>query len=134
MFKMQVSRKNQQGISLTGLIFVLVIVGLIGVFGMRTVPSVLEYRAIVKSIAVAKAAGGTVQEMRTVFDRNADVGYITSVAGRDLVFSRDNGQVDISFAYEKRLPIAGNVSLVIDYSGTTDPSGKVAEAPEPAKN
>jgi type II secretory pathway pseudopilin PulG len=134
MFKMQVSRKNQQGISLTGLIFVLVIVGLIGVFGMRTVPSVLEYRAIVKSIAVAKAAGGTVQEMRTVFDRNADVGYITSVAGRDLVFSRDNGQVDISFAYEKRLPIAGNVSLVIDYAGTTDPSGKVAEAPEPAKN
>lgn len=131
---MQVSRKRQQGISLSGLIFVLVVVGLIGVFGMRTVPSVLEYRAVVRAIGVAKATGGSVQEMRTSFDRNADVAYITSVAGRDLIFTRDNGQVDISFAYEKRLPIAGNVSLVIDYSGTTNPSGIVAEAPEPAKN
>lgn len=130
---MQVSRKKQQGISLSGLIFVLVVLGLVGVFGMRTVPSVLEYRAVVRSIAVAKATGGTVQEMRTSFDKNADVAYITSIAGHDLVFSRDTGQTEISFAYEKRLPIAGNVSLVIDYSGTTDPSGKVAEAPEPAK-
>ena len=130
---MQVSRKSQQGISLSGLIFVLVVLGLVGVFLMRTVPSVLEYRAVIRSIGVAKASGGTVQEMRTSFDKNADVAYITSVAGRDLIFTRDNGQVDISFAYEKRLPIAGNVSLVIDYTGTTDPSGKVAEAPEPAK-
>ena len=131
---MQVSRKRQQGISLSGLIFVLVVVGLIGVFGMRTVPSVLEYKAVVRAIGVAKATGGSVQEMRTSFDKNADVAYITSVAGRDLIFTRDNGQVDISFAYEKRLPIAGNVSLVIDYSGTTNSSGIVAAAPEQAKN
>ena len=131
---MQVSRKRQQGISLSGLIFVLAVVGLIGVFCMRTVPSVLEYRAVVRAIGVAKASGGTVNEMRTSFDKNADVTYITSISGRDLVFSRDTGKVEISFAYEKRLPMVANVSLVIDYSGTTDPSGKVAEAPEPAKN
>ena len=126
---MQVSRKKQQGISLSGLIFLAVIVGLIGVFGMRTVPSFLEYRAIQKSIVVAKSTGGSVAEMRTSFDKNADVTYITSITGRDLIFSRETGQVEISFAYEKRLPIAGNVSLVIDYSGTTDPSGVVASAP-----
>jgi len=126
---MQVSRKSQRGISLSGLIFVLAILGAIGVFGMRTVPSYLEYKAINKSIAMAKANGGSIQEMRTTFDKNADVGYITTIAGRDLVFSRDSGQMEISFAYEKRLPIAGNVSLVIDYSGTTDPSGVVAEPP-----
>jgi type II secretory pathway pseudopilin PulG len=129
MFKMQVTRKSQRGISLTGLIFVVAIVGLVGVFGMRIVPTFLEYKAIKNSIGVAKASGGSVQEMRTSFDRNADVAYIASIAGRDLQFNRDNGVVEISFAYEKRLPIAGNVSLVIDYSGTTDPSGVV---PEPA--
>jgi hypothetical protein len=129
MFKMQVTRKSQRGISLTGLIFVVAIVGLVGVFGMRIVPTFLEYKAIKNSIGVAKASGGSVQEMRTSFDRNADVAYITSIAGRDLQFNRDNGVVEISFAYEKRLPIAGNVSLVIDYSGTTDPSGVVPEPP-----
>ena len=126
---MQVFRNSQRGVSLSGLIFVVAIVGVIAVFGMRTVPSYLEYKAIKNSIAIAKATNGSVQEMRTSFDRNADVAYITTVAGRDLVFTRDNGQVEISFAYEKRLPIAGPVSLVIDYSGTTDPSGIVAEAP-----
>jgi type II secretory pathway pseudopilin PulG len=126
---MQVTRKSQRGISLTGLIFVVAIVGLVGVFGMRIVPTFLEYKAIKNSIGVAKASGGSVQEMRTSFDRNADVAYITSIAGRDLQFNRDNGVVEISFAYEKRLPIAGNVSLVIDYSGTTDPSGVVPEPP-----
>jgi len=124
---MQVTRKSQRGISLTGLIFVIAIVGVIVVFGMRTVPSYLEYKAIKNSIAVAKASGSTVQEMRTSFDKNADVSYITTVSSRDLIFSRETGQLEISFAYEKRLPIAGNVSLVIDYSGTTDPSGVVAE-------
>jgi hypothetical protein len=96
---------------------------------MRVVPSYTEYRAIKNSIVVAKATGGTIAEMRTSFDKNADVSYITTISGRDLVFSKDTGQTEISFAYEKRLPIAGNVSLVIDYAGTTDPSGVVAEAP-----
>ncbi len=127
---MRVFRNSQRGISLSGLIFVVAIVGVIAVFGMRTVPSYLEYKAIKNSIALAKATGGSVQEMRTSFDKNADVAYITTVAGRDLVFTRDSGQVEISFAYEKRLPIAGNVSLIIDYSGTTDPSGVVAEPSE----
>jgi len=124
---MQVFRNKQRGVSLSGLIFIVAILGVIAVFGMRTVPSYLEYKAIKNSIVVAKASGGSVQEMRTSFDKNADVAYITSLAGRDLVFSRDSGQLEISFAYEKRLPLAGNVSLVIDYSGTTDPSGVVAE-------
>lgn len=124
---MQVFRNKQRGVSLSGLIFIVAILGVIAVFGMRTVPSYLEYKAIKNSIVAAKASGGSVQEMRTSFDKNADVAYITSLAGRDLVFSRDSGQLEISFAYEKRLPLAGNVSLVIDYSGTTDPSGVVAE-------
>lgn len=127
---MQVFLNKQRGISLSGLIFVIAIIGVVGVFGMRTVPSYLEYKAVKNSIAVAKATGGSVQEMRTSFDKNADVAYITSIAGRDLIFTRDSGKVEISFAYEKRLPIAGNVSLVIDYSGTTDPSGVVAEPSE----
>jgi Tfp pilus assembly protein PilV len=133
MFKMQVSRKSQRGISLSGLIFVVVIVGLLAVFGMRVVPSYMEYKAIKNSIGVAKASGGSVQEMRTSFDKNADVAYIKTITGRDLIFSRDDGKVEIAFAYEKRLPIAGNVSMVIDYSGTTDPSGIVAEPTAPPK-
>jgi hypothetical protein len=37
---------------------------------------------------------------------------------------------EVSFAYEKRIPLAGNVSLLIDFAGTTDPSGVVAAKAE----
>jgi hypothetical protein len=117
---------DQRGVSLSGLIVVLAGLGVLAVFALRVVPSYAEYRAIKAGIAKAKASGGTVAEMRSSFDKSADINNVSSVHGRDLVFSRDSGEADISFAYEKRIPLAGNVSLVIDYAGTTDSSGMVA--------
>jgi hypothetical protein len=46
------------------------------------------------------------------------------------VITRDGGDTEISFSYEKRIPLAGNVSLLFDFSGTTDPSGVVAAKAE----
>lgn len=129
---MQVFPQRQRGVSLTGLIFVLFIIGVVAVFAMRIVPSFIEYKAVKNAIASAKATGGTVREMQSTFDKNADINTIDSINGKDLVFSRDSGETEISFAYEKRLPLAGNVSLVIDYAGTTDKSGVVASKPAAA--
>lgn len=119
----------QRGISLSGLIFVLAIIGVLAVFGMKVLPTYAEYRAIQDGIKVAKATNGTVREMQLSFDKNADINNVTVITGRDLVISRETGESEISFAYEKRIPIAGNVSLVIDYAGTTDKTGKVATKP-----
>jgi hypothetical protein len=117
---------NQGGVSLSGLIVVLAGLGVLAVLALKVVPSYAEYRSIKAGIAKAKASGGTVAEMRSSFDKNADINNVTSIRSRDLVFSRDGGDTDISFAYEKRIALAGNVSLVIDYTGTTDSSGQVA--------
>jgi type II secretory pathway pseudopilin PulG len=120
----QVFRK-QQGVSLTGLIFVMAVLGVIAVFAMKVFPTFLEYRAIKGGIAAAKAIGGTPQEMRTTFNKNADINQVDAIAGKDLVISKETGETELSFAYEKRIPIAGNVSLVIDYAGTTAKNGVV---------
>ena len=76
----------------------------------------------------AEGEGGTVRAMQAAFDRNTSINDVEAIRGADLVFTRDDGDLEISFAYEKRLPLAGNVSILIDFSGTTDPSGIVAEA------
>jgi type II secretory pathway pseudopilin PulG len=117
----------QRGVSLSGLIVVLAIIGVVAVFGMKVLPTYTEYRAIKAAIVAAKAAGGSVREMQQSFDKNADVSYVSSITGRDLVISKETGETEISFAYEKRIALAGNVSLVIDYAGTTDKTGVVAE-------
>jgi type II secretory pathway pseudopilin PulG len=119
-------RKAESGVSLTGLIVVLAVLAAIALVAIRSVPAIVEYRAVKNAVAAAKSAGGTAREIQQAFDRNAGVNDITAVQGRDLVITRDGNDVQVSFAYEKRVPLAGNVSLLFDFSGTTDPSGVVA--------
>lgn len=125
----------QRGVSLSGLIFVLAIIGLIAMFALKVIPSVIEWSAIKSSIMAAKNAGGTVRDMQIAFDNNASVNTIESIKGKDLIFIKDGEGVQIAFEYEKRLALFDNVALLINYKGTTDPRGVVPpkEEPEPAK-
>jgi type II secretory pathway pseudopilin PulG len=121
-----VSTAGQRGFSLSGLIFVLAVLGVIAVFAMKVLPTYSEYRSVQGAIVKAKSEGGSVAEMQRTFDKNAEINNIAAISGHDLVITKDNGETEISFAYEKRIPLAGNASLVINYAGTTDKSGVVA--------
>ena len=110
---------RQTGVTLTGLIFVLMIIALIAIFGMKIVPTAIEYNSIRKAIVSAKAAGTTPKEIRVAFDRQAEVGYIESVKGKDLDIVKNWEDLDVSFAYQKKIPIFGPASLLLDYEGTT---------------
>ncbi|TQK08219.1 DUF4845 domain-containing protein [Herbaspirillum sp. SJZ107] len=123
----------ERGVSLSGLIVVLVVLGAVALVAIKTAPAVIEYRAVKQSVARAKASGGSNREIQQAFDKNADVNSIDAIQGRDLVISREGGTPEVSFRYEKRVPLAGNVSLLFDFSGTTDPSGVVAETATAAK-
>jgi hypothetical protein len=120
------------GVSLSGLIVVLIVLGALALVVIKVTPAFFEYRAIKEAIVKAKAAAGSgsVREIQQAFDRNAGINDVTAIAGRDLVITRDGGDTEISFAYEKRVPLAGNVSLLFDFAGTTDPSGVVAAKAE----
>ena len=115
---------KQGGISLLGLIFFLAILGCAGILALKIVPTYIEYRAISTAIVTAKAAGTTLPEIRNSFDKSASVTYIDSISGRDLSVSRDNGEVEVSFAYEKKIPLFGPASLVLDYTGSTARAAK----------
>lgn len=116
----------ERGVSLGGLVLVLVVLGVVAVFALKAAPTYAEYRSAKDAIAKAKATGGSVAEMQRAFDKNAEINNVSSISGKDLVISRDGGETEISFAYEKRVPLMGNVSLLIDYAATTDKSGVVA--------
>jgi hypothetical protein len=125
--------KAESGVSLSGLIVVLVVLGAVALVAIKVTPAWIEYRAVKQAIAKAKAGGASVREIQQAFDKNADVNNIDAIAGRDLVISRDGGTPEVSFRYEKRVPLAGNVSLLFDFAGTTDPAGVAAEADAASK-
>lgn len=124
------SLKSQRGISLVGLILSLGVIVLIAMLAMKVVPTVIEYTSIKKAIGVAKTGGSTVNEIQNTFDKQAEVGYITSITGKDLIITRDNGDIDISFSYQKKIPLFGPATLLLEYEGTTAKSGVSAKKPE----
>jgi type II secretory pathway pseudopilin PulG len=121
---------QQKGLSLVSLIVVLAIVGLIAVLAMKLTPTVTEYLSIKKAINSVKAAGGSIPQMRAAFDRQAEVGYIDAISGKDLDIVKNGDDAEISFAYQKTIPLAGPVSLLIDYQGSTN-ANRLAKRPAP---
>ncbi len=111
--------RRQRGLSLVGLFLVgLIVVALIAL-GFKVVPAVVEYIAIERAVQKIRNEGTTVRELQSAFDRHATIDDITSISSRDLDITKEGDRIVISYAYAKKVPITDNVSLVIDFSGTT---------------
>lgn len=112
---------NQRGVALSGLLVWGIIIALVAVLGMKVGPEYLDYYKILKSVKSIStgAANQTVPEIRAAYDRYADVNYINTLKGADLDISKENNSVVIAFAYERRIPLFYNVSLVIDFEGSS---------------
>ncbi|PWF43129.1 DUF4845 domain-containing protein [Massilia glaciei] len=121
--------KQQGGASFIGVMFILAMLAAVGVIGMKVFPTFSEYRAIIDGIKVAKATGDTPAAMRTSFGKTALINDITTISQKDLIISKATGENEISVAYAKTIPLFGNVSLVIDYFGSTDPRAQATGAP-----
>ena len=113
------TRHRQRGASLIGLIIIgMIVVGLL-ILGARVVPAVVEYIAIERAVQKIKNEGTTVRDIQTAFERHRTIDDITSITQADLDITKEGDKIVISYAYQKKIPILDNVSLVIDFAGTT---------------
>ena len=111
--------RRQRGLSLVGLIFVgLIVVMLLGL-GFKVVPAVLEYIAIERAVQKIRNEGTTVRDIQAAFERHATIDDIKSITSKDLDITKEGDRVVISYAYQKKIALLDNVSLVIDFAGTT---------------
>jgi len=109
----------QRGITLFGLLFWAIVVGFFGYLLVRTLPTVNEYMTIQRAVTkIAASNPATVAEARQAFDRQKEIEYaIGAISGKDLSITKENDRVVIGFAYDKEVPIAGPVFLLIKYEG-----------------
>lgn len=121
------SFRRQQGISLTGLILTLGVIVLMAILAAKVVPTIIEFSSIKKAIVYAKQSAKTVREIQTAFDKQAEVGYFDAVRGKDLSIVKNGEDLEVSFAYTKKIPLFGPASLLLEYAGTTAKSGTVTK-------
>jgi len=112
-------RRGQHGLTLIGLLVSGIVIALVALVVMRVVPTVVEYSNIKKAVVRATSASptGLPSEIRTAFDRSQGVDAFSAIAARDLVITKVNDKTIVSFAYEKRVPLFGPASLLIEYKG-----------------
>lgn len=105
------SRSRQRGLSFIGVI----IVGLLAVaafaIGGQSIPIFIESQSIQKALDKAKT-GGSVPEVRTIFDRAAQIDDISSVRGSDLDVTKNGDKVVVRVKYAREVALAGPAYLV----------------------
>ena len=107
---------RQRGISFIGVLFVVGVLAFVGVIAAQAFPTVLEFQAITKAATKAKE-GGSVVEVRTIFDKAGQIDDIKSISAKDLIIGKEGDKTVVSFSYDKEIHIAGPVFLLIKYAG-----------------
>lgn len=122
---------QQRGLSMIGFLFVAVMLILVAMVAMKLVPAYVEFFSV-KKILVAMGQESELRsksnaDIRSDFARRAGAGYVSVVKPEDLSVDRSSGVPVISAEYQFRTKLIGNVSLVVDFSASSDPSRAAAQ-------
>ncbi|MGQ0654015.1 MAG: DUF4845 domain-containing protein [Betaproteobacteria bacterium] len=113
-------KTKQTGVSLMALIIGLAVLVVVALFGMKVLPSYMEYRTTKATIEViAKQPNASVSDIKKAFEARAIIDGITSVKPNDLDITKEGNEVVVGFSYRKEIPLFGNVGLYVDYAATS---------------
>jgi hypothetical protein len=117
---MKAMADRQLGISLVGMIFIAIGVILVAMLGMKLVPPYIhsaQIAQILKAIASdPEMQNATTKEIKESYNKRADINYISDITAEDLDIYKSDGQLSISASYSVKIPLAGNITLVLDFN------------------
>lgn len=113
------SPRRQRGVTLFGLMFWAIVVGLVSLVVLKVLPTINEYLTIKRAVEkLAQGPASTVPEIRTAFDKQKEIDYsINSISGKDLEITKVNDKLVVSFAYDKEIELVDPVYLLLKYKG-----------------
>jgi hypothetical protein len=115
--------KRQSGLSLLSVMLVGFVLVMLTVLTMKVAPEYIEYYGILQNINAVAAdptlRDANVSSVRLSYAKRAEINQTKSVTYQDLVVAKDGGVWRISFAYSKTIPLFANVSLLLDFEGSS---------------
>jgi len=114
--------KNQRGVTLVGMVVICIAIVIVAIGGLKIAPAYIEYYKVKKAVvAIAQAnRGGTVQDVRRAFELRQAIDDIDVIGPKDLDITKEGNDVVVSAAYAKRIPLFGNVNVVIDFAASSN--------------
>lgn len=114
---------QQSGITFGGFVFGTFLLVVVGIFGLRLIPAYMQdatikniFNVIAHDPDMQKASP---QDIRASFDRRSSIDDIKAINASDIVISVNQGRLVLSANYFVKIPLAGNVSLYLDFNPTS---------------
>ena len=100
----QQRRGRQRGMTVIGMLLVMIVVAFVALIGMKVVPMYVQYFSIKSTIESIRkepqVAQMSAQDIQTAIQKRFDIGYVDNIQARDLKIRNErNGRV-IDLVYE----------------------------------
>lgn len=116
---------RQRGMTMLGILVLVVVVGAWVYAGIRMTPKYLEYMRIASTLEKVRdefdANPGTTEFMlRKAVERHFDIEMVNVITSNDLEITKDGGTFTMRAAYEDTVPLAGNVSFLLEFDKSVE--------------
>lgn len=112
--------RRQHGLTMIGFLFVVAVVLVTALISFRMIPAYIEWYTIQKALdaAVADTNDPTLNNIRRSMERKLNADYAEAVAAKDVEVTKTGNTITASVSWQKKLPLAGNVSILIDFDAS----------------
>ncbi|MEX0897150.1 MAG: DUF4845 domain-containing protein [Steroidobacteraceae bacterium] len=116
---------RQRGMTMLGIILIVIVVGAWVYAGIRLTPKYLEYMRVAATLEKVRDEysnnpGSTEFMLRKAIERHFDIEMVEVITSNDIEIDKDGGVFSVRAAYEDTVPLAGNVSFLVEFDKTVE--------------
>ena len=121
--------RHQRGMSFTGLLFILIFIGLVATMALRIVPMLLEYQGVMRSITQLKASPGFPWNKQDFYKKLENNLYLNDVKnfGGDflkesikIVQNKKSGKKELIIKYQRDAPFFRNIYFTTKFEDVSE--------------
>ncbi|MDT8429461.1 MAG: DUF4845 domain-containing protein [Pseudomonadales bacterium] len=117
-------RNRQQGISKSGMLLLLLVIGLFLTVGLKLIPVYVDHNVITGVMRTLQENGRlnsmTQSELRQELANSLRVNNIRDFDMESVILDRSGSQNQVHVVYEKRVPVFSNIDIVVSFDDMFD--------------
>ncbi len=116
---------RQRGMTMLGILVLVVVVGAWVYAGIRMAPKYLEFMRVASTLEQVQdeydSNPGTTEFMlRKAVERRFDIEMVEVITSNDIEIKKDGAMFTMRAAYEDTVPLAGNVSFLLEFDKSVE--------------
>lgn len=116
---------RQRGMTMLGILVLVVVVGAWVYAGIRMAPKYLEFMRVASTLEQVRdeydSNPGTTEFMlRKAVERRFDIEMVEVITSNDIEIKKDGAMFTMRAAYEDTVPLAGNVSFLLEFDKSVE--------------